>query len=240
MITPINNQEPNILVVEDDLSLGFLLSEFLEQHDFKVKLCRDGLTGFSSFQKDAFDLTIIDVMMPKMDGFKLASRIREKDEHASFLFLTAKTRREDKLKGFALGAEDYITKPFDEEELLCRLNVILRRTASVSQGEDVPEQFEFGIFSFNPDRQELTYEDQLVRLTQKENQVLQQLCLRKNRILKREDAVREIYGKYDYFLGRSFDVFVSKLRKILAVDPKVSIENVYKVGFILNDQKELM
>ena len=223
-----------ILIVEDDVNLGMLLSEFLESQNFKVKLCRNGASGLTSFKKHKFDICILDVMMPEMDGFNLASQIKKEEKDIPFLFLTARSMREDKLKGYAVGAEDFITKPFDEEELLCRLNVILRRHEKEEPTEVLPTQFELGDYFFDYQRQELSYKNVSRRITEKENQVLRLLCLNQNRILKREEAVEQIYGKRDYFLGRSFDVFISRIRKLLKNDPKISIENVFKVGFILN------
>ena len=224
----------NILIVEDDVNLGMLLSEFLESQNFKVKLCRNGASGLTSFKKHKFDICILDVMMPEMDGFNLASQIKKEEKDIPFLFLTARSMREDKLKGYAVGAEDFITKPFDEEELLCRLNVILRRHEKEEPTEVLPTQFELGDYFFDYQRQELSYKNVSRRITEKENQVLRLLCLNQNRILKREEAVEQIYGKRDYFLGRSFDVFISRIRKLLKNDPKITIENVFKVGFILN------
>lgn len=225
----------NILIVEDDINLGFLLMEYLESEGFQVKLCKDGLSGLSNFRKGAYDLCILDIMMPEMDGFTLASRIRQQNEKIPFLFLTARSRKEDKLKGYDLGAEDFITKPFDEEELLCKINVILRRSTKVDLS-DSPTQFSIGQYYFDYNRQELTYQCQTRRITEKENEVLRLLCLNKNQILKREEAVEQIYGKWDYFLGRSFDVFISRIRKLLKNDPNIQIENVFKVGFILSIQ----
>ncbi|MFK7773370.1 MAG: response regulator transcription factor [Saprospiraceae bacterium] len=224
----------NILIVEDDVNLGMLLSEFLESQNFKVKLCRNGASGLTSFKKHNFDICILDVMMPEMDGFNLASQIQKEKKDIPFLFLTARSMREDKLKGYAVGAEDFITKPFDEEELLCRLKVILRRHQKEESTEVLPTQFELGDYFFDYQRQELSYKNVSRRITEKENEVLRLLCLNQNRILKREEAVEQIYGKRDYFLGRSFDVFISRIRKLLKNDPKISIENVFKVGFILN------
>ena len=227
------NTNQNILIVEDDIHLGFLLMEFLETENFRVKLCRDGESGYSSFKKESFDICIIDVMLPEMDGFTLAREIRKVDQQTPFLFLTARSMKEDKLQGFSVGAEDFITKPFDEQELLCRLRVILRRN-SQEKKEPVRFQFTIGDYHFNYARQELCYKGTPTRITEKENEVLRLLCLNKNQILKREEAVEHIYGKKDYFLGRSFDVFISRIRKLLKNDPRISIENVFKVGFILN------
>lgn len=224
----------NILIVEDDVNLGMLLSEFLESQNFNVKLCRNGASGLTSFKKHNFDICILDVMMPEMDGFNLASQIQKEKKDIPFLFLTARSMKEDMLKGYAAGAEDFVTKPFDEEELLCRLKVILRRHQKEEETEVLPTQFEIGDYFFDYQRQELSYKDVPRRITEKENEVLRLLCLNQNRILKREEAVEQIYGKRDYFLGRSFDVFISRIRKLLKNDPKISIENVFKVGFILN------
>ncbi len=224
----------NILIVEDDVNLGMLLSEFLESQNFNVKLCRNGASGLTSFKKHNFDICILDVMMPEMDGFNLASQIQKEKKDTPFLFLTARSMKEDKLKGYAVGAEDFVTKPFDEEELLCRLKVILRRHQKDEPTEVLPTQFELGDYFFDYQRQELSYKNEPRRITEKENEVLRLLCLNQNRILKREEAVEQIYGKRDYFLGRSFDVFISRIRKLLKKDPKISIENVFKVGFILN------
>ena len=226
-----------ILVVEDDLNLGFLLSEFLEDEGFEVKLCRDGQSGLAAIKRKKFDLCILDIMMPNLDGFQLARLIKKELPQIPFLFLSAKTRKEDKIEGFNLGAEDFITKPFDEEELLCRIQVILRRNHP--QEQPVEEcQFQIGDYYFNYHLQELKYKGQHFRLTEKENEVLRLLCLNKNQILKREEAVEIIYGKKDYFLGRSFDVFISKLRKRLKEDPRIRIENVFKVGFILQVKED--
>jgi len=230
--------QKKILVVEDDLNLGFLLVDFLQGEGFFVKLCKDGLSGLNAAEKDIYDLCILDVMMPKMDGFSLAKTLRNKGFETPFIFLTAKSLIEDKLKGYDMGAEDYVTKPFQEEELLCKINVILRRTC---QGgvETCPKEIQLGEYLFKHETHELIYKNEVHRLTQKENEVLKLLCKHKNKILKREDAVQHIYGKKDYFLGRSFDVFISKIRKLLKKDPTISIENVFKVGFIFNVKEDL-
>ena len=225
-----------ILIVEDDNNLGLLLTEFLESENFQVKLCRDGASGLAQFKKDCFDICILDVMLPEMDGFNLALQMKKEGKNTPFLFLTARSMKEDKIKGFSVGAEDFVTKPFDEEELLCRLKVILRR----NQEENLtPTQFKIGDYFFDYSLQELSFKNTpRRRITEKENEVLRLLCLHQNRILKREEAVEQIYGKRDYFLGRSFDVFISRIRKLLKDDPKVSIENVFKVGFILSVNQE--
>lgn len=226
---------PKILLVEDDLNMGFLLSEFLESEGFEVKLCRDGESGLAAFLKNRFDLCILDVMMPKMDGFSLARQMRAELPTVPFLFLTARSLKDDKLKAYGLGAEDFVTKPFDEEELLCRIRVILRRQVTAAEaGVPLDQKFDIGEYCFDFSKQELCWKNKTWRLTEKESKVLQQLCLHRNQILKRDDAVEKIYGKRDYFLGRSFDVFVSKMRKLLQHDPRLSIENVFRVGFIFH------
>lgn len=222
-----------ILLVEDDLSMGFLLTEYLEGEGYEVKLCRDGESGLATFRRSPFDLCIFDVMMPKMDGFTLAKLVRSENATVPFLFLTARSLKDDILKGFDLGAEDYVTKPFDEQELLCRIKVLLRRRADIDTGH-LQQKFNLGNYTFDYSRQELSWEDKSWRLTETENEVLKLLCLHQNQILRRDDAVEKIYGKRDYFLGRSFDVFISKLRKFLQHDSRISIDNVFKVGFILN------
>ena len=226
-------EHKKILVVEDDLHLGFLLVELLEGEGYFVKLCKDGKMGLNAIRRTRFDLGILDVMMPGIDGFELAARIRETTTELPFLFLTAKSRKEDKMTGYARGAEDYVTKPFDEDELLCKIKVILRRGKRPLKTPTAETRFQFGQFTFNYDLQELVFGDAVTRLTEKENEVLRLLCMHENQILRRDDAVEKIYGRRDYFLGRSFDVFISRLRKLLKPDPLVSIENVFKVGFIL-------
>lgn len=220
-----------LLIVEDDLNLGFLLVDFLEESGYEVKLCRDGFSALEKYEKYQYDLCILDVMMPKMDGFELAKRLRDVNPDARFLFLTAKTMKADKCIGYELGAEDYVTKPFDEEELGYKIKAILRRTIQTAPEE--PQLFTIGSYSFDPRRQELVHGEKVIRLTVKETEVLHLLCKHQGQILKRDDAVESIYGKRDYFLGRSFDVFVSRLRKHLQQDARVRIENVYRVGFIL-------
>ena len=224
------NTENRILLVEDDQSLGFLLSELLESESYSVKWCQDAKTALKAAKENTYDLFILDVMLPGMDGFDLARLLRS--YQTPYLFLTAKSMKEDKLKGYELGAEDYITKPFDEELFLYKIQVILRR--KLQEKHEEQNHFSIGAYRYNYLRQELSYNQEVKRLTEKENEVLRLLCLHKNQILKRDDAVEKIYGKRDYFHGRSFDVFISKIRKYLKEDPCLRIENVFKVGFIFH------
>lgn len=226
--------QKRILLVEDDLNLGFLLMDYLESADMQVKLCKDGLAGLELLEKQHFDLCLLDVMMPKFDGFNMARAMKSKGLETPFIFLTAKSMKEDKLLGYDLGAEDYVTKPFDEDELLCKIQVVLRKNKK-DPFKDAQTQFRIGQYLYDYNRQELRLAEQNFSLTEKENQILRLLCLHKNRILKRQDALEHIYGKKDYFLGRSFDVYISRIRKLLSQDPKVEIQNIYKVGFMLDD-----
>lgn len=226
--------DSRILLVEDDTSMGYLLTTLLEEEGYSVKHCKDGETGLHMYKPETFDLCILDVMMPKMDGFVLARKLREIDPQVRFLFLTARSLKEDMLHGFALGAEDYVRKPFDKDELLCRIQVMMRRHEN-GQAEKISSacKFSIGDYLFDYSKQELSYNDEVWRMTEKENEVLRLLCMHQNEILRRDEAVEKIYGKRDYFLGRSFDVFISRLRKLLCKDPRISIENVFRVGFIL-------
>jgi len=190
--------ENKILIVEDDLNMGFLLVNFLQDENFKVKLCRNGFDGLTMAQKEHFDLCLLDIMMPKLDGFALAKAMRKKGIKTPFIFLTAKSLKQDKLSGYSVGAEDYITKPFDEDELLCKINVILRRKET-DKLECGPKEFTIGKFRFNYKLHELSYEGETHRLTKKENEILKLLCIQKNDILRRDEAVTKIYGHDDYF-----------------------------------------
>ncbi|WP_235296502.1 response regulator transcription factor [Portibacter marinus] len=223
----------NILIVEDDLNLSFLLMQLLQNEGYRVRVARNGLAGIDLLRKENFDLCLLDVMMPKLDGFNLAKHLKKDFPTTPFLFITARILKEDRLKGYDLGAEDYIQKPFDEEELICKIQVILRRTNTDSEAEEI-SVYQIGKYIFDRDKMELKSPTKVHRLTEIETKVMHLLCSYKNRILKREEAVLQIYGKKDYFLGRSFDVFISKIRKKLSEDPDIIIENVYKVGFIMN------
>ncbi len=223
----------NILLVEDDLNLGFLLVEFLEQKGFSVKLYRDGLTAFTGFQNGNFDFCILDVMLPKMDGFTLAKKMKILNSQVPIIFLTARSLKEDKMKGYEIGVDDYVTKPFDEDELFYKINAILNRIQlSKNSGEEV---FLIGKYEFDFQNQSLEFDGQKRRLTERESTILKILCLYKNKVVRREQILTAIWGENDYFAGRSLDVFISKLRKYFSSDPGICIENIPKVGFILQD-----
>ncbi len=227
-------EKTKILLVEDDDNLGFVTKTFLEMEGYLVSLQKDGELGLKAFQSSTFDLCILDVMMPKKDGFTLATQIRAIDEHIPLLFLTAKSLKEDKLKGFGLGADDYITKPFDEEELVARIKAILARTSGRS-GEILPDKYSLGSYLFEPQKQLLSCNGEEKRLTEKESDLLQYLCMNLNEIVRRETVLEAVWGENDYFLGRSLDVFITRLRKYLKQEPNISIENIHGVGFMLTD-----
>jgi len=228
------NVNKRILIVEDDSSMGFLLADFLGTAGFDVRLATTGNQGLSLFLEEHFDLCIFDIMMPEMDGFTLARNVKKANMSIPFIFLTARGLKQDKIKGFSLGADDYITKPFDEEELLCRINAVLNRTGAAS-GEIHSTIAVIGKYTFNWENQILQFEgDQVKRLTKKESEILKFLCVNKGKLLKREDILIALWGENDYFHGRSLDVFIAKLRKYLSNDDRVKIENVPSVGFIFN------
>jgi len=223
----------NILLAEDDLNLGVLLVDYLEAEGFNVKLCKDGELALKAFQTTAFDLCLLDVMMPKMDGFSLAEAMRAKDKKIPIIFITAKSLKEDKLKGYDLGADDYISKPFDEEELLWKIKAVIRRIPEYSI-ESKTELISIGKYTFDFSNQSLIIEGTTKRITEKESDILHYLSLHRNKVIKREEMLKELWGENDYFLGRSLDVFITKFRKYLKEDPNLSIENVFGVGFIFN------
>ena len=222
-----------ILLAEDDLNLGFLLVEYLETEGFEVKLCKDGEVALRAFQNNSFDLCLLDVMMPKLDGFSLAKQIRSKDKIIPVIFITAKSLKEDKLKGYDLDADDYITKPFDEEELLWKIKAVIRRIPE-SKSEHKVGFIKLGEYIFDFNNQSLTINSKTKRITEKESDIISYLYIHKNSVIKREDMLKDLWGENDYFLGRSLDVFITKIRKYLKEDPNLSIENVFGVGFIFN------
>lgn len=221
----------NILLAEDDVNLGDLLSNFLKSKGFTVDLTRNGKLAFERFNQKKFDFCIFDVMMPEMDGYTLAKEIRELDKKIPILFLTAKAMKEDKLEGFAVGADDYLTKPFSMEELLARISAISRRTeVDKNEGE---EKYDVGTIAYEPTYRILHLADGKKKLTTKENQLLHLLVKNKNEILDRQATLRAIWGDDNYFNGRSMDVYIAKIRKLLREDPNIEIMNVHGKGFKL-------
>jgi len=223
------SKKTNILLAEDDDNLGLLLQTYLKSKGFDVELVRNGKTAFERFNEQKFDFCLFDVMMPIMDGFTLAKEIREIDKKIPILFLTAKALKEDKLEGFALGADDYLTKPFSMEELLARITAILRRVEIPSDSED--SVIMVGKITFEPELRILHLLEGDKKLTTKENQLLTLLVKNQNEILDRQATLRAIWGDDNYFNGRSMDVYIAKLRKLLKEDEAIEIMNVHGKGF---------
>jgi DNA-binding response OmpR family regulator len=227
-----------ILLVEDDQNFGDVLRSYLEMHDYDVTLAKDGAEGLESFKKGQFDLCILDVMMPKKDGFTLAREIREKDSEIPLIFLTAKTMKEDVLQGFKIGADDYISKPFNSEELLMRIHVILKRTNQKADPKEEVKDFNIGKYHFNFPLRILTFdvEGEVVekhKLSPKEAQLLRLFAINVNDVLPRSEALTKIWEEDNYFTARSMDVFVTKLRKYLKRDENIEIVNIHGNGFQL-------
>jgi DNA-binding response OmpR family regulator len=222
-----------ILLVEDDINLGQILGEYLTIKGYETRLCRDGEAGWQAYKNQDFDLCILDVMMPKMDGFTLAERIRKNDAKIPIIFLTAKSLKEDAIKGFNLGADDYIIKPFSMEELLLRLKAILRRTTRDDEEDEGASKYQIGEFFFDFDAQKLVREGKVKKLTSKEAALLKMLCQHKNQVLDRSKALKKIWLDDNYFNSRSMDVYITKLRKFLKDDKSIQIINVHGQGFKL-------
>lgn len=220
----------NILLVEDERNFGTILRDFLKMNGFNVTLCENGDIGLSVFKSERFDLCIIDVMMPKKDGFTLAAEIKERDATVPFIFLTAKTLRDDMIKGYKVGADDYVTKPFDSEVLLYKIKVILSRN---KEHHSTIEEFEIGGFLFNSKLRILKEGNKETRLSPKEAALLRMLCEFKNDVMPREKALKTIWKEDNYFTGRSMDVYIVKLRKYLASDESVEINNLHGNGYSL-------
>lgn len=219
-----------ILLIEDDPNLGLIIQENLELEGFSVELCADGEAGRTTFLQNQFDLCLLDVMLPKKDGFTLAREIRKIDAEIPIIFLTAKSLKEDRIEGFKIGADDYITKPFSMEELLLRIRAILKRSKpATSSGEK--SSFKIGKYEFDFEHQILAHGSAQKKLTHKESELLRLLCLHKNSILEREMALKLIWGDDNFFNARSMDVFITKLRKYLKDDSGIEIVNVHGKGF---------
>ena len=229
-----NAEQKKILIVEDDFNFGNILKDYLILNDYFVVLAKNGIEGMEKFQKENFDLCILDVMMPFKDGFTLGKEIREKNETIPLFFLSAKTLKEDVLRGFKIGADDYLTKPFDSEVLLAKIKAILNRKNFFNVPESDVYEFEIGKFKFNSKLRFLTYgEEESVKLSPKENQLLRLLVLHVNDLLPRELTLNKIWRDDNYFTSRSMDVYIAKLRKYLKTDAKVEILNIHGEGFRL-------
>jgi DNA-binding response OmpR family regulator len=225
------NDRFSILLCEDDENLGMLLREYLNAKGYSTDLCPDGDAGYKAFVKNRYDMCVLDVMMPKMDGFTLAQEIRQANAEVPIVFLTAKTLKEDVLAGFKIGADDYLTKPFSMEELTLRIDAILRRTHGKKPKES--NIYQVGRFTFDTQKQLLTIDDQQIKLTTKESELLALLCAHSGEILQRDFALKTIWTDDNYFNARSMDVYVTKLRKHLKADPSLEIKNIHGKGYKL-------
>ncbi len=223
----------NILLVEDDANLGFVIHDMLKRKGYTVHLCRDGKEGLKYFNEHAYDLCILDVMLPHKDGFSLAEDIRTTNEHVPIVFLTAKSQTDDRITGFKAGGDDYVTKPFSHEELALRIEAILRRTLGKGDSKRERDNFTIGAYAFDFRNLSLGHPTGDRKLTKREAEVLRLLCMHQDQVLPRELVLNMVWGDDTYFLGRSLDVFISRLRKYLREDPRVAINNVHGVGFKL-------
>ena len=225
-------KKPKILLCEDDANLGMVLKNYLELNDFDVTLERDGRLGLAAFQREHVDLCLLDVMMPHMDGFTLAEEIRDVNPDVPLFFISAKTMKEDIIQGYKLGADDYITKPFDSEVLLLKIRAILKRNDDLNKEADNKE-FDLGSYHFHPKLRQLVHNGQTQTLSPKENELLKMLAEHLNDLLPREAALKKIWGSDTYFNGRSMDVYIAKHRKYLRDDTNIEIVNIHGNGFRL-------
>ena len=225
----------HLLYIEDDESLSFVTRDNLELEGYKVTWCKDGKTALEKIKAEHFDLYILDVMLPEMDGYSLAQKIREYDTQVPILFVTAKSLKEDRLYGLRIGGDDYITKPFSIEELILKIEIFLKRRLIVQA--DSPRVQQLGRFEFDHANLELRSPEGERILTQKEADLLNYFLRHKNQLVRRSDILKTIWGQDDYFLGRSLDVFISRLRKYLRTEERIKIENVHGIGFrfLLNE-----
>ncbi len=224
-----------ILLVEDDPSAGILIKNLLESEGFETELYRSAESAWERFKIQEFKLCLLDVMLPISDGFTLARQIRKVESDIPIVFITAKSMKEDKINGFESGADDYICKPFEPEELIYRIKAIVKRTASKIQENDLGE-FQIGLVRFNSENHSLMIKGERKRVTKKENAILLALFKERNNIVRKDDLLHRIWGEADYFTGRSLDVFIAKLRGYLKEVPEIQIENVHGVGFILKEK----
>ena len=232
------NNDKNILLVEDDVNFGAILNDFLKLHSYNVTLAKNGIEGLEKFKKNSFGLCILDVMLPFKDGFTLAKEIRDLNKDVPLFFLTAKTLKDDVLKGYKLGADDYLTKPFDSDILLLKIKSIFKRKKISSSDNNTKFLYEFADFKFNSKLRILKYnEDKEVKLSPKENELLKLLLNHLNDLMPRELALIKIWNDDNYFTSRSMDVYIAKIRKYLQKDDRLEIENIHGEGFRLIERK---
>lgn len=227
-------QIAKILYTEDDETLAFLTIDNLEQNNYKITHCSDGFMALETFKNNNFDICILDIMMPNLDGFELATAIRKINQHIPIIFLSAKTMKEDRIKGLKIGADDYLVKPFSIEELQLKIEIFLKRSGKYEQV--LEQNYNIGKYNFNPKNYLISNTSEKIKLTERESILLQLLIENKNTVLKREEILQKIWGENDYFMGRSLDVFISRLRKILQSEKNIQIENIHGIGFKYSDE----
>ena len=227
------NTKIKVLLAEDDSNLSFVIKDNLERKGFHVSACKDGAEGLDLFQKENYDLCLLDIMMPKMDGITLAEKIRKGNHHVPIIFISAKSLLDDKLTAFKVGGDDYLIKPFSMDELLFKIDVFLKRSKVGVAFDQSPKMFVLGKYQFDFSNLVLSLNKEDTQLTMREAEVLRYLVTKQNQLVPREELLKQIWGSDDYFLGRSLDVFISRLRKYLKEDPRLAIDNVHGVGFKL-------
>ncbi|MFH2095795.1 MAG: response regulator transcription factor [Bacteroidota bacterium] len=225
------NTKTRILYVEDDETLSFITRDNLTRRGYEIVCCSDGKQAIEMFRKEKFSICILDIMLPKADGFEVAEYIRKSDKNIPILFLTAKSLTDDKIKGLTIGGDDYITKPFSIDELVLKIEIFLKRSIVYTYKDEEQKQFELGKFQFDYETLTLTEGKHIQRLTLKEADLLRFLCTNQDKILSRPDILNTIWGNDSYFIGRSLDVFISRLRKYLRNDEGIKIENLHGIGF---------
>lgn len=232
-MSAMNESRGSILLIEDDRILGSAIRQYLQHYRYEVVLKENGLEGLKEYRSRKFDLVLLDVMLPFIDGYTIAQKIRKENCELPIVFITGRDMKEDKTKGFRIGADDYIVKPFSMDELMLRIKAVIRRSSHQSEQEDDTKHYKIGHFTFDHINHLLISPREQRKLTKKETDLLHMLVKNTNRILRREIALKSIWGRNDYFMGRSMDVYISRLRKIFMNDPHISIENIHNTGFKL-------
>ncbi|OVE59169.1 response regulator transcription factor [Chryseobacterium mucoviscidosis] len=225
-------EKSKILYAEDDKTIAFLIQDSLENH-YDISCYSDGKSALDAFNRGSFDICLLDIMMPEMNGFEVAQNIREKDAEIPIIFISAKALKEDRIKGLKIGADDYLVKPFSIEELILKIEVFLRRS---KKKESSPQKYRVGNYDFDPNNYTLHNSDNKVTLTQRESELLLFFIRNKNTVLKRQDILKAVWGDDDYFMGRSLDVFISRLRKVFSDEENISIENLHGIGFRFSEK----
>ena len=227
-----SQKKAEILYVEDDIYLSYVTKDNLELKGYSITLCKDGEEAYEAFTQQPFDLCILDVMLPKIDGFELAKKIRETDEQIPIIFLSAKSLKEDRIQGLSIGGDDYVTKPFSIEELALKIEIFLKRS-KITNGDMKRGEYTVGDYKFDAVNMQLKIGNDTKRLTSRESELLRYFVLNQDKVLKKEEILNEVWGTDSYFNSRSLDVFISRLRKYMSKDPKIKINNIHGIGFIL-------